>query len=205
VKGAGKAFCAGHDLREMQDARHSPDQGRAAFTTLFSDCAAMIQALSALPQPTIAQVQGVATAAGCQLVASCDLAVATTTARFGVNGINIGLFCTTPMVALTRKVAPAVAFEMLSTGAFIDAARAREVGLINRIAAPEDIEAATENLAQTLAAKQPEALQMGKAAFAVQSGLSLHDAYARAGATMVENILLDATNQGIAAFLDKRR
>jgi enoyl-CoA hydratase/carnithine racemase len=164
-----------------------------------------MQALTALPQPVIAQVQGVATAAGCQLVASCDLAVAAAGTRFGVNGINIGLFCATPMVALTRKVAPAVAFEMLSTGEFIDAARAREVGLINRIAPPDALDAATQALAQTLATKLPEALQMGKAAFAAQSGLSAQDAYALASATMIENILLDATNDGISAFLEKRR
>lgn len=205
LKGAGKAFCAGHDLREMQAARAAADQGRAAFATLFADCAAMMQTLTALPQPVIAQVQGVATAAGCQLVASCDLAVAAAGTRFGVNGINIGLFCATPMVALTRKVAPAVAFEMLSTGEFIDAARAREVGLINRIAPPDALDAATQALAQTLATKLPEALQMGKAAFAAQSGLSAQDAYALASATMIENILLDATNDGISAFLEKRR
>lgn len=204
VKGAGKAFCAGHDLKEMQAARHSPDQGRAAFQTLFADCAAMMQALSALPQPVIAQVHGIATAAGCQFVASCDLAVADTGTRFGVNGINIGLFCATPMVALTRKVLPAVAFEMLTTGAFIDAARAREIGLINRIAAPEDLEQATAALAQSLAAKLPAALRLGKAAFAAQSGLPTAAAYAKAGAVMVDNILLDATNEGIAAFLEKR-
>ncbi len=204
VKGAGKAFCAGHDLKEMQAARHSPDQGRAAFQTLFADCAAMMQALSALPQPVIAQVHGIATAAGCQLVASCDLAVAATGTRFGVNGINIGLFCATPMVALTRKVLPAVAFEMLTTGEFIDAARAREVGLINRIAAPEDLEQATAALAQTLAAKLPAALRLGKAAFAAQTGLPTAAAYAKAGAVMVDNILMEATNEGIAAFLEKR-
>ena len=204
LKGAGKAFCAGHDLKEMQAARQSPDQGRAAFESLFADCAAMMQALTALPQPVIAQVHGIATAAGCQLVASCDLAVAATGTRFGVNGINIGLFCATPMVALTRKVLPAVAFEMLTTGEFIDATRAREIGLINRIAAPEDLEQATASLTQSLAAKLPAALRLGKAAFAAQSGLPTAAAYAKAGAVMVDNILLDATNEGIAAFLEKR-
>lgn len=205
LKGAGKAFCAGHDLREMQSARAAADQGRAAFATLFADCAAMMQALTALPQPVIAQVHGVATAAGCQLVASCDLAVAATGTRFGVNGINIGLFCATPMVALTRKVAPAVAFEMLSTGEFISADRAREVGLINRVAAPDDLDAATQSLAQTLADKLPQALQMGKTAFAAQSGLPTQDAYAITGATMVENMLLTMTRDSIDAFLSKRR
>lgn len=204
LKGAGKAFCAGHDLREMQAARTAPDQGRSAFAQLFARCAAVMQALQTLPQPMIAQVHGIATAAGCQLVASCDLAVAATGTRFGVNGINIGLFCTTPMVALTRKIAPAVAFEMLATGAFIDAARAREIGLINRVVDPEALEAETQALAQTLAAKLPAALQMGKAAFAAQAGLATPAAYACASAVMVDNLLLPDTAEGIAAFLEKR-
>ena len=204
LKGAGKAFCAGHDLKEMQAARAAADKGRAAFAALFADCAAMMQALSALPQPVIAQVHGVATAAGCQLVASCDLAVAATGTRFGVNGINIGLFCTTPMVALTRKIPPAVAFEMLSTGAFIDSTRARDAGLINRITAPEDLNAETLALAQTLAAKLPAALRLGKAAFRATAGLPTAEAYALASAAMVENIMADATNDGITAFLEKR-
>ena len=204
LKAAGKAFCAGHDLKEMQAARAAADGGAAYFADLFARCAAVMQALQALPQPVIAQVQGIATAAGCQLVASCDLAVAAAGTRFGVNGINIGLFCTTPMVALTRKIAPAVAFEMLATGAFIDAARAREIGLINRVVDPEALEAETQALAQTLAAKLPAALQMGKAAFAAQAGLATPAAYACASAVMVDNLLLPDTAEGIAAFLEKR-
>ena len=204
LKAAGKAFCAGHDLKEMQAARSASDHGAAYFADLFARCAAVMQALQVLPQPVIAQVQGIATAAGCQLVASCDLAVAAAGTRFGVNGINIGLFCATPMVALTRKIAPAVAFEMLTTGSFIDAARAREVGLINRVADPEALETETQALAQTLAAKLPAALRMGKAAFAAQTGLATPAAYACTSAVMVENILLPDTNEGIAAFLEKR-
>ena len=204
LKGAGKAFCAGHDLKEMQAARQSPDQGRAAFETLFADCAAMMQALAALPQPVIAQVHGIATAGGCQLVASCDLAVAATGTRFGVNGINIGLFCTTPMVALSRKVPAAVAFELLTTGEFIQAERAREIGLINRVTAPEDLDTATMALALTLAAKQPEVLRLGKAAFAGQTGLATAQAYAAACGVMVDNMMRPQTDSGIAAFLDKR-
>ena len=204
LKGAGKAFCAGHDLREMQAARAAPDQGRAAVTALFAHCAKVMQALQALPQPTIAQVHGIATAAGCQLAASCDLITAAPGTRFGVNGINIGLFCSTPMVALARKIPPAVAFEMLATGAFIDATRAYEIGLINRLTTPETLEAETQALAETLAAKLPEAMHMGKAAFRDTQTLDTAEAYARASATMVENILLPDTAEGITAFLAKR-
>lgn len=204
LRGAGKVFCAGHDLKEMQAARNAPDQGRAYFETLFNTCAAMMQALQALPQPVIAAVHGIATAGGCQLAASCDMIVATADARFGVNGVNIGLFCSTPMVALTRKVPPAVAFEMLTTGAFIEATRAREVGLVNRIVAPEDLNTETHLLAQTLAAKLNSALRVGKAAFYQQALLGLSDAYAYTGQVMVENMLHADTNEGIAAFLEKR-
>ncbi|MBL9055010.1 MAG: enoyl-CoA hydratase/isomerase family protein, partial [Rhodobacteraceae bacterium] len=163
IRAEGKAFCAGHDLKEMQAHRGDADGGRSYYQALFDRCAAMMQALAALPQPVIAAVQGIATAAGCQLVATCDMAVAATGTRFGVNGINIGLFCSTPMVALTRKVAPALAFEMLSTGAFIDADRAREAGLVNRVVPPEALLSETMALAQTVAAKLPAAIRTGKA------------------------------------------
>ncbi|GLS88661.1 enoyl-CoA hydratase [Cypionkella aquatica] len=204
IKGAGKAFCAGHDLREMQAARQSPDEGRAAFQALFALCAEVMQALQNLPQPTIAQVHGIATAAGCQLAASCDMITAAQGARFGVNGINIGLFCTTPMVALARKIPSAIAFEMLSTGAFIDAARAYEIGLINRLTSPDTLEADTQTLAETLAAKLPTAMRLGKTAFRDTEALDTAEAYARASAIMVENTLLPDTAEGIAAFLEKR-
>ncbi|MDO8982882.1 enoyl-CoA hydratase [Cypionkella sp.] len=204
LKGAGKAFCAGHDLREMQAARTAPDQGRDAFETLFALCAKVMQALQNLPQPTIAQVHGVATAAGCQLAASCDMITAPTGTRFGVNGINIGLFCSTPMVALTRKISPAIAFEMLTTGAFIDATRAYKIGLINRLTTPESLESETQSLAATLAAKLPAALRLGKTAFRDTSSLHTAEAYAVASATMVENIMLQDTDEGITAFLEKR-
>jgi enoyl-CoA hydratase/carnithine racemase len=204
LKGAGKAFCAGHDLREMQAARTAPDQGRDAFETLFALCAKVMQALQNLPQPTIAQVHGIATAAGCQLAASCDMITAPTGTRFGVNGINIGLFCSTPMVALTRKISPAIAFEMLTTGAFIDATRAYEIGLINRLTTPESLESETQSLAATLAAKLPAALRLGKTTFRDTSSLHTAEAYAVASATMVENIMLQDTDEGITAFLEKR-
>lgn len=204
LRGAGRAFCAGHDLKEMQAARAAPDGGAAAFAELFSRCAAVMQRLPALPQPVIAEVQGIATAAGCQLAASCDLVVAADTARFGVNGVNIGLFCSTPMVALTRKVPPAVAFEMLVTGEFLTAARALEVGLVNRIAAPEDLSDVTLSLARTIATKLTAAVRIGKRAFYDQQGLPLAQAYTQTGAIMARNMLWRDTAEGIAAFLEKR-
>ncbi|NTT88460.1 enoyl-CoA hydratase [Tabrizicola fusiformis] len=204
IRAEGKAFCAGHDLKEMQAHRGDADGGRSYYQALFDRCAAMMQALAALPQPVIAAVQGIATAAGCQLVATCDMAVAATGTRFGVNGINIGLFCSTPMVALTRKVAPALAFEMLSTGAFIDADRAREAGLVNRVVPPEALLSETMALARAVAAKLPAAIRTGKAGFYEQAALPLERAYALAGARMVENMLDPDTDEGICAFLDKR-
>jgi enoyl-CoA hydratase/carnithine racemase len=204
LRGNGRAFCAGHDLKEMQAARQAPDNGRAAFEALFNSCGAMMQALIALPQPVIAQVHATAAAAGCQLVASCDLVVASDAARFGVNGVNIGLFCSTPMVALTRKVPHAVAFEMLTTGEFIAAPRAREVGLVNRVTTSDDLEAETRALANTIAAKLPLAVRIGKRAFYEQSELGLSAAYAYTGGVMVENMLNRDTNEGMTAFVEKR-
>ncbi|RDW11833.1 enoyl-CoA hydratase [Paracoccus thiocyanatus] len=200
----GKAFCAGHDLREMQGARNDGDGGRAAYERLFSRCAEMMQKLPALPQPVIAEVQGIATAAGCQLVASCDMAVAAEGVRFGVNGVNIGLFCSTPMVALTRAIAPRAAFELLVTGEFIDAARARELGLVNRVTPPAALTAEATALARTIAAKLPAAVRMGKRAFHAQRNLGLADAYDTTGAVICENLLLPDTAEGIQAFLEKR-
>jgi enoyl-CoA hydratase/carnithine racemase len=204
LQGAGRAFCAGHDLKEMQAARTAPDKGAKYFTDLFSRCAALMQMIPALPQPVIAQVHGIATAAGCQLAASCDLVTAADTARFGVNGVNIGLFCSTPMVALTRKIPAATAFEMLTTGEFIDARRALAVGLVNRIAAPDDLAETTGTLARTLAAKLTAAVRIGKAAFYDQQNLPLADAYALTGKVMHHNMLWRDTDEGIAAFLAKR-
>ena len=204
LSGEGKAFCAGHDLKEMQAGRQAPDAGRAYFKDLFERCAHMMMTIRALPQPVIAMPHGIATAAGCQLVASCDMAVAAEGTRFGVNGVNIGLFCSTPMVALTRNVAPKQAFEMLSTGEFIDATRAREIGLVNRIAPPEELESETMRLAETVAAKLSAAVKIGKEAFYAQIGLPLDQAYAHTGAVMVENMLWRDTEEGITAFIEKR-
>jgi enoyl-CoA hydratase/carnithine racemase len=200
----GKAFCAGHDLKEMQAARGAPDGGAAAFRDLFDRCARMMLAIRALPQPVIAEVQGTAVAAGCQLVATCDMAVAADHARFGVNGVNIGLFCSTPMVALTRAIPPKVAFEMLTTGRLMGAEEALRAGLLNRVVPLADLGATTEALAEQIASKLGRALRIGKGAFYRQSELSEAEAYAFAGAAMTENMLDTLTAEGIAAFLAKR-
>jgi enoyl-CoA hydratase/carnithine racemase len=204
LRGTGKAFCAGHDLREMQAARQAPDGGAAAFADLFARCAAVMQAIPRLPQPVIAEVHGIATAAGCQLVASCDMAVAADGTRFGVNGVNIGLFCSTPMVALTRNVPRKAAFEMLVTGEFVDAARAREIGLVNRVVPAAVLQDETMALARSVAVKLGAAVRIGKRTFYDQAPMDLAAAYAHAGAVMVENMLWRDTNEGIAAFLEKR-
>ena len=204
LRGAGKAFCAGHDLREMSAARAAEDKGRKYFNDLFAHCAEMMISITKLPQPVIAEVHGIATAAGCQLVASCDLAVAAEGTRFGVNGVNIGLFCSTPMVALTRNIPTKQAFEMLTTGEFVDADRAKEIGLINRVVPVEALGVEAQALAETIAGKLGAAVRIGKRAFYDQLNLPLEAAYAHTGAVMAENMLHAQTEKGIAAFLDKR-
>lgn len=204
LRGAGRAFCAGHDLREMTAMRQAEDGGAAAFADLFARCAEMMTAIRELPQPVIAEVQGLAAAAGCQLVASCDMAVAAEGAKFGVNGVNIGLFCSTPMVALSRNVPAKQAFEMLVTGEFVDAARAREIGLVNRVVPPEALSEEAARLAGTVAAKLRTAVRIGKRAFYEQLELGLDAAYAYTGQVMVGNMLDRGTEEGIAAFLEKR-
>ncbi len=205
LKGAGKAFCAGHDLKEMQRGREAADKGRAYFADLFAACAEVMQMIPALPQPVIAEAHGIATAAGCQLVASCDMAVAAEGTRFGVNGVNIGLFCSTPMVALSRNVPRKVAFEMLTTGQFIDTARALEVGLINRAVPTQTLAAETRALAETVAAKLTAAVKIGKRAFYEQIEMTRSDAYDYAAEVMVENMLWRDTDEGISAFIEKRK
>ena len=204
LAGTGKAFCAGHDLKEMQAARQSEDNGRAYFADLFSRCTEVMTTIRDLPQPVIAAPHGIATAAGCQLVASCDMAVAAQGTRFGVNGVNIGLFCSTPMVALSRNIPRKQAFEMLTTGQFIETERAMELGLINRAVPMEDLETETLALAETVAAKLGSAVRIGKRAFYEQLELGIDAAYAHTGAVMVENMLDRDTDEGINAFLDKR-
>ena len=199
LAGAGRAFCAGHDLREMR-ARPDPVWHRA----LFARCSAVMQALPRLPQPVIARVQGVATAAGCQLVASCDLALASSSARFATSGINLGLFCATPSVAVTRNLPRKSAFELLFTGDFVSAERAAELGLVNRVVAPESLDEAVASLAAGLAEKPPEAVRLGKALFYRQLGLPLAEAYVDAGAVMADNLSDVEATDGIDAFLEKR-
>jgi enoyl-CoA hydratase/carnithine racemase len=204
LEGAGKAFCAGHDLKEMTAGRQAEDGGKAYFKTLFNRCAKMMQTIQKLPQPVIAQVHGIATAAGCQLVASCDLAVAAEGTKFGVNGVNIGLFCSTPMVALSRNIPRKQAFEMLTTGQFIDAARAQDLGLINRVVSEEQLSTETQALAELLASKLGVAVKIGKEAFYNQLQMPLSEAYDYTGDVMVENMLYRDTEEGISAFIEKR-
>ena len=204
IDGAGKAFCAGHDLKEMTQGRQAEDGGKAYFADLFTRCTTVMTAIRNLPQPVIAQPHGIATAAGCQLVASCDMAVAAEGTRFGVNGVNIGLFCSTPMVALSRNIPRKQAFEMLTTGEFIDTDRALALGLINRAVPQDDLNAATNDLAETVASKLGAAVRIGKRAFYEQLEMGLDQAYAHTGQAMVENMLHRDTEEGIAAFLEKR-
>jgi enoyl-CoA hydratase/carnithine racemase len=199
VTGAGPAFCAGHDLREM---RANP--GRDFYEALFAQCAALMLRIVHLPKPVIARVHGIATAAGCQLVASCDLAVAADNARFATPGVNIGLFCSTPMVALTRAVGRKAAMEMLLTGELIDAARAREIGLINRVVPETELDAAVSGLAAGIAAKSPLTVAIGKEAFYHQADMDLEEAYHYAAETMTRNMLARDAGEGIDAFLQKR-
>ena len=199
IGGAGPAFCAGHDLREL---RASPT--RAAYEATFALCARLMLRVVRLPKPVIARVHGVATAAGCQLVASCDLAVAADTARFATPGVNIGLFCSTPMVALTRAVGRKAAMEMLLTGDLIDATQAREIGLVNRVVAEAALDTAVAELAGQIAAKSPLTLAIGKAAFYRQAEMTLDAAYAYAGEVMTRNMLARDAEEGIDAFLEKR-
>ena len=196
---AGPAFCAGHDLREVR-----ADPRREAYEALFAQCSRLMLKLVRLAQPVIAQVHGVATAAGCQLVASCDLAVAAHDARFATPGVNIGLFCSTPMVALSRNVARKQAMEMLLTGDMIPADRAREIGLINRVVPAAELAAATREFARQIAGKSPLTLAIGKEAFYKQAELDLDAAYAYASEVMTRNMLARDAREGIDAFLAKR-
>ena len=195
----GKAFCAGHDLREM---RAEPSQDY--YERLFAQCSRMMLSLTRLPVPVIARVQGIATAAGCQLVAQCDLAVASSNARFAVSGVNLGLFCSTPGVPLSRNVSRKRAFEMLVTGDFIDAQEALARGLVNRVAEPAALEAETERLVASIVAKPRVAVAMGKELFYRQAELGLASAYEAAGETMACNMMEEAALEGVQAFIEKR-
>lgn len=199
LAGAGKAFCAGHDLREMRGTPHL-----AYYQALFGRCSVAMQAIQALPVPVIARVHGVATAAGCQLVASCDLVIASEAARFAVSGINVGLFCSTPAVALSRNVSPKRAFDMLVTGRFIDAATAADWGLINEAVPEAELDAAVARKVAEILSKSPAAIRYGKAMFYRQRQMALADAYAYAGDVMARNMMEEDAGEGIDAFLDKR-
>ena len=204
VAANGPAFCAGHDLKEMTPHWQAGDRGRQYYDRLMKQCARLMQTIVRLPKPVIAQVHGIATAAGCQLVASCDLAVAADEARFATPGVNIGLFCSTPMVALSRNVARKEAMEMLLTGDLIGAARAREIGLINRVVAAGNLRAETLKLAQHIAAKSRVSVTIGKEAFYRQLEMGLTDAYAYACEVMTRNMLEADAEEGITAFIEKR-
>jgi enoyl-CoA hydratase/carnithine racemase len=195
----GKAFCAGHDLREMR-AQPSYDY----YRRLFAQCTQMMLTLRRMPVPVIARVQGIATAAGCQLVAQCDLAVASSNARFAVSGVNLGLFCSTPGVPLSRNVLRKQAFEMLVTGEFIDAREALVRGLVNRVVAPEELEAETAKLAASIISKPRVAVAMGKELFYRQVELGIEAAYQAAGETMACNMMEEAALEGVQAFIEKR-
>ena len=199
IAAAGKAFCAGHDLKEMR-ARPS----REYYERLFAQCSDMMLTIQRLPVPVIARVQGIATAAGCQLVAMCDLAVASSTARFAVSGVNVGLFCSTPGVALSRNVLRKAAFEMLVTGEFISAEEAKARGLINRVAEPEQLDAGLEKLVAVIVSKPRVAVAMGKEFFYRQAELGIAAAYEAASQTMACNMMDEAALEGVQAFIEKR-
>lgn len=201
---SGPVFCAGHDLREITAHRADADGGQAFFQRAMSKCATVMQAIVALPQPVIAAVQGVATAAGCQLVASCDLAVASSAAKFCTPGVDIGLFCSTPAVALSRNVPRKAAMEMLLLGDMIAAEEALRIGLVNRVVAPDQVLPSAMGLARRIAARSALTVRLGKQAFYRQVDAVLHEAYEQTACVMVENLLAHDAAEGIGAFLGKR-
>jgi enoyl-CoA hydratase/carnithine racemase len=201
----GKLFSAGHDLKEMTARRTDADRGRAFFAQTMTACSTLMQTIVNHPRPVIAEVDGAAFAAGCQLVASCDLAIASHEATFCTPGVNIGLFCSTPMVALSRNVSRKQAMEMLLTGEKIDAATAREFGLVNRVVPREYLNQIVTKYAQTIASKSPLTLKIGKEAFYRQAEMPLADAYDYASQVMVENMMARDAEEGIGAFIDKRK
>jgi enoyl-CoA hydratase/carnithine racemase len=201
----GPAFSAGHDLKELAARRADPDAGRAFFARIMQACSAVMQQIVMLPQPVIAAVQGTATAAGCQLVASCDLAVTSSAAKFATPGVDIGLFCSTPMVALSRNVARKHAMQMLLTGEMVSAEDARRMGLVNRVVAPGSERDEALRLARTIAAKSSYVVKIGKEAFYRQIEMPLADAYDLAAKVMVENMMARDAEEGICAFVEKRK
>jgi len=199
IAAEGKAFCAGHDLKEMR-----VDPSLEYYERLFAQCSAMMLTIQRLPVPVIARVQGIATAAGCQLVAMCDLAVASSTAKFAVSGVNVGLFCSTPGVALSRNILRKVAFEMLITGEFISAQEAKSRGLVNRVAEPEQLDAELEKMVAAIISKPRVAVAMGKEFFYRQAELGIAAAYEAANPIMACNMMDEAALEGVQAFIEKR-
>ena len=200
----GPVFCAGHDLKEMTNGRQNDDRGRSYFTKILNQCSSVMQKIVTCPKPVIAEIDGVATAAGCQLVASCDLAVASENAQFCTPGVHIGLFCSTPMVALSRNLANKHAMEMLLTGDMVSASRAAEMGLVNQVVPSAELSAASMALAKKIAAKSSLTVATGKRAFYQQKEMDLATAYNYASKVMVENMLARDAEEGIAAFIEKR-
>jgi enoyl-CoA hydratase/carnithine racemase len=204
ITGAPPAFCAGHDMREMTARRTDADGGRAYFESLMRLCSEVMQKVVRCPKPVIAAVSGIATAAGCQLVASCDLAVASESSQFSTPGVNIGLFCSTPMVALSRNVGRKLTMEMLLLGEMIPAARALEHGLLNRVVPDGEVMPEALRMAEVIASKSPHILRIGKEAFHAQAEMPLTEAYAYASRVMAENMMARDAEEGIGAFLEKR-
>lgn len=204
IRAEGPGFCAGHDLKEMQDRRTDNDRGEAFFRALFAQCTKLMKSVVELPQPVVAEVQGTAVAAGCQLVGSCDMAIAGTSARFGVNGIDVGFFCSTPMVALSRNVPRKKAMELLTTGRLMGAEEAAEAGLVNQVVEDAHLSELTFALAETIAQKPPHVVALGKKAFHQQIQMGMDDAYQLTQEVMVENLMMDESIEGFTAFIDKR-
>ena len=200
----GNVFCSGHDLKEITTARENEDSGEVYFKNLFDSCSSLMQLIVNIPQPVIAEVDGVATAAGCQLVASCDLAFASHESKFATPGVNIGLFCSTPMVALTRNVNKKNAMEMLLTGDFINAEKAKEIGLINNMVQKEELTFEVNKLAEKIASKSSMTVSIGKKAFYAQAEMDLSKAYKYTSKTMKDNLLKHDAKEGINAFIEKR-
>ena len=205
ISANGPAFCSGHDLKQMSAGRQNEDGGKSYFTKVFASCSALMQQIVNHPKPVIAEVSGVAAAAGCQLVACCDLAIAGESARFVTPGVNIGLFCSTPMVALSRNVSNKAAMEMLLTGEMIDSKKAEKIGLVNRVVADDALDQETIDLASLIASKSSIVLETGKKAFYNQKAMPLSEAYEFTSKVMVDNMLKHDAKEGINAFIEKRQ
>ena len=205
IAGMGPAFCAGHDLKQMSAGRNNTDKGLEYFKEVFSACSELMMSITNNPKPVIAEVAGVAAAAGCQLVACCDLAIAGESARFVTPGVNIGLFCSTPMVALSRNVSNKAAMEMLLTGEMVDSKKAEHIGLVNRVVDDKNLTESTMDMAMVIASKSRMTVKTGKQAFYRQKEMSLADAYDYASSVMVENMLKIDAEEGIDAFIEKRQ